>query len=314
METPGLRVFLSLRIFLLFILFVILCPPFAGADPQSQAREEQWALAEHLFGSGDYYRAITEYKRFLFYFPEDGRSAAASLRIVESYLRGGWWNEGLQAGHRFLEQGLSQEHEDRLLLMMAFCSLQLGRQEEALGWLRRILDRSRDPQVLGSAQYLMAEAHARAGRWQESQGVLEHIAPGHLLHGRARRASQALNRGREELLHRKSPWKAGLLAFLLPGAGHLYCGRKRDAFVVFSVNAAFIAATVEAIEKDNPPLAAGMALAELIWYSGNIFSAVGSAHKHNRRLKERLLEEILLPWDRLDPWRRDGDGRWRRVP
>ncbi len=121
-------------------------------------------------------------------------------------------------------------------------------------------------------------------------------------------------RFRRTPLPEKSPWMAGLLAAILPGAGHLYSGRTRDAALVFSVNGAFVAATLEAIQKDNHALAGGLAMAELLWYSGNIFSAVGSAHKYNRIVRTQLLDEIRLPaeWvEQLPPL--EGWG-WRKVP
>ena len=50
-------------------------------------------------------------------------------------------------------------------------------------------------------------------------------------------------------LKRKNPTIAGILA-IVPGAGHLYCERKRDAFVSFLLNGAMIYAAYEAFDND----------------------------------------------------------------
>src|SRR5687767_7733329 len=44
------------------------------------------AFADALFNEGDYYRAITEYKRFLFLVPADARAGRVQLQVGRSYL------------------------------------------------------------------------------------------------------------------------------------------------------------------------------------------------------------------------------------
>jgi hypothetical protein len=265
-------------------------PAAWGQDPHAEA---QWGLAEHLFGTNEYYRAITEYKRFLFYFPQDPRSQAAHLRVAEAYVRGQWWRDGQRAAREFVEQGAVGEPRARALFLLAVCQMQLNLPTEARASLEEVVRSSQDAELRGRAQYLVGEIRGRAGEWAEAAKALERVEPRSGLGGMA---SQGAERIRSETpLPEKSPWVAGALAAVLPGAGHLYADRARDAALVFSVNAAFTAATVEAIRKENYALAGGLAAVELLWYSGNIFSAVGSIHKHNRSLGQPLLETIQLP-------------------
>ena len=95
----------------------------------------------------------------------------------------------------------------------------------------------------------------------------------------------------KEQLKYKDPTAAGLLA-IVPGAGHLYCERHRDALVSFLVNGALIFAAYEAFDHDQNALGGIVALFEVGLYSGNIYSAVSSAHKYNRYEKDRFLKYL----------------------
>ena len=96
---------------------------------------------------------------------------------------------------------------------------------------------------------------------------------------------------RKSDLKTKSPTLAGILA-VIPGAGHLYCGRYRDATVAFILNSAMIYAAYEAFDHDQNVLGGLITFFELGFYAGNIYSAVGSAHKHNRSVKKGFLDYL----------------------
>jgi len=93
------------------------------------------------------------------------------------------------------------------------------------------------------------------------------------------------------LLKRKNPTTAGLLA-IIPGAGHLYCERKKDALISFLLNGAMIYAAYEAFDHDLDAIGGIITFFELGFYSGNIYSAVSSAHKYNRDEKSRFLNYL----------------------
>ena len=95
-----------------------------------------------------------------------------------------------------------------------------------------------------------------------------------------------------ERLPYKSPSTAGVLAAVLPGSGHVYCDRYKDGVVAFLLNGLFIWATLEAFDNDQEVLGGILGFLELGWYSGNIYSAVNTAHKYNRSLKNDYLKNL----------------------
>jgi hypothetical protein len=114
-----------------------------------------------------------------------------------------------------------------------------------------------------------------------------------LFYARAQKVQQIV--AEESEVKRKNPALAGFLAALIPGAGHLYCDRPRDATIAFVFTGAFAWATYEAFNQDHEGLGVGLAVITAAFYGGNIYSAVNVAHKYNDRQEQRQQE-------RLDPY------------
>lgn len=279
-----ISLFLALGVVVSHVFVVSVC------SAQDQQADFQWALAEHLSGKGEHYRAITEYERFVFYFPSDARVGLARVRILESYVAGRWWPEGIKAaGEALQEPELSGELRCRLLELLGICHMRMGESAKGREALSSALEVCESPSARDRIRLLMAELEAGLGRWGAVSEALEKVEAKGVQGWTAREQAAKIRQG-EPSCRERSPWMAAVLAGLFPGAGHAYLGRWEDAALVFTVNGAFLGATLEAIQKKQPALAGGMALAELMWYSGNIFSAVSNAHKHNR--------ELVLEWSR----------------
>ncbi len=93
------------------------------------------------------------------------------------------------------------------------------------------------------------------------------------------------------LLPSKSPWLAGGLSALAPGAGSAYGGRWSEAALAFFINALFIGATLEAAEEDDDDLALVLGIGALAFYAGNIYAAVNGAYKFNDRIRAAYLAQ-----------------------
>lgn len=97
---------------------------------------------------------------------------------------------------------------------------------------------------------------------------------------------------------KKSPFLAGALSALLPGAGQVYNGSFESAAVAFALNAVLIGATVELARKDLPFAATTTGLAASVFYVGNILNAADLSSRKNDRASSRFREEVervLLP-------------------
>jgi len=96
-----------------------------------------------------------------------------------------------------------------------------------------------------------------------------------------------------QLLLEKSEESKGVAGLaIIPGAGHLYCERYKDAAIAFILNSAMIYAAYEAFDNNLDALGGIITFFELGFYSGNIYSAVNCAHKYNRNANKNFFEYL----------------------
>jgi hypothetical protein len=106
---------------------------------------------------------------------------------------------------------------------------------------------------------------------------------------RLKRLTEELNN--KKFISQKNPRLAGILS-VIPGAGYAYCERYQDALIAFLLNGGLIYAAYESFEDHNHALGGVIAFVEFGFYTGNIYGAVTSAHKYNRKQTSRFIEQL----------------------
>jgi Outer membrane lipoprotein len=222
---------------------------------------EVWDYAEELFREGEYFRAISEYKRLLHYFPQSPQARPAQVRIEQALLRGG---EPAQAIDEL--SGLLQRPE-------------LAPLRGDLLYLRGLGRLELEPE----APYTLRERHIE--RALDDLGAIPPDWPGS---AGARGFVEAMQHPRD--VPSKSPWLAGGLSAVLPGAGSVYVGNYAEGALAFFINALFIGATVQAFHRDNDGLGAVLGVGALAFYGGAIYAAANGAHRYNDRARSAYLD------------------------
>ena len=251
--------------------------------------EGQFQFAEHYFQKGEYYRAIGEYERFIYFFPEATQVELASYKIGLAYLRGERYQEAIQALELLIERAPNSAHAIKAYLRIGEAYVQLKRYDEALINLENLITVAPDQNIRDDAYYECGWVYLEKGFRENAQACFDKISAQNREKYRLRKLLKELDN--KKALKRKDPTTAGLLA-IIPGAGHLYCQRYRDALVSFLVNGALILAAYETFDNDQNALGGIIAFAELGFYSGNIYSAVSSAHKYNRDEQNRFFRYL----------------------
>jgi tetratricopeptide (TPR) repeat protein len=251
--------------------------------------DRQFQFAEQYFQKGAYYRAIGEYERFIYFFPEAEEVELAKYKIGLAYLRGERYEEAIEAFGHLVEERPDSRYAVKSYLGISEAYAQLRRYDEAVINLENLITIAPDQDIKDEAYYQCGWVHLDRGLWENAKVHFNKISP---KNREKYRLEQFLNKlDNKEQLKYKDPTAAGLLA-IVPGAGHLYCERYRDALVSFLVNGALIFAAYEAFDHDQNALGGMVALFEVGLYSGNIYSAVSSAHKYNRNEKDRFLKYL----------------------
>lgn len=275
-----------------------------GSGRSSPVQEGILDVAEKFFQKGQYDAAITEYKRHLFYFPEDIQRGAILYKIGLSYLNYEQWDHArvyLSAAQKQTGSDEKLRYQSQLRIGQSF--LGQDRPEQAQEVLRDLL---RDPIVArekdraADVQYWLGTCALKSGDWVEALGIfhwLEREVPGSVFAIQGRRLSRAAQEG-YHLSHR-SPTLAAVFSTLIPGSGQIYCGRLWDGLFSLALNASVGYLTVDAF-RDGRRLD-GLLLASLLWsrfYFGGQKNATRYAREYNGRVLEEHLEgyrELMTP-------------------
>ena len=261
--------------------------------------ERQFQFAEQYFQKGEYYRAIGEYERFIYFFPLSDKVELARYRIGLSFLKGERYEDAIQAFNVLIEEYRDTQYALKSYLGISEAYVWLKGYDMAITSLNNVITITTDlpvrvrtqtgQEIRDKAYWKKGWAYLEMGLWEKARDSFERISPQNRERYNLKKILIEIDRRLP--LKRKNPTIAGLLA-IVPGAGHLYCERKRDAFISFFLNGAMIYAAYEAFDHDLDVLGGIITFFELGFYSGNIYSAVSSAHKYNRDEKNKFLNYL----------------------
>lgn len=288
--------------FLICILFVI---PAQNRAYQEERPDEdkQMALADHFMKIGEYSQAIIEYRRFLYLYPQSQRREEVHFKIAEAYYTSGQY----EAAISFLKMTVQEFPEGNFIMefyiLMGRSLMGLKRLKEAREIFYFVIGSTSSWFLKYRARSFLAECYVMEERWKEAIEVMEATELDSPFRAEAERYASHLKA--IDSIPYRSPKVAGILSAVLPGAGHLYCGRPMDALTAFIANSTLIAGAVEAFQKDQKGLGLVLSAIELVLYGGTIFSAVTSAHKFNRNEKGKYLDMIRIRMGYLNEERRN---------
>jgi tetratricopeptide (TPR) repeat protein len=252
--------------------------------------EKMLSFADSLFERGDYYRAITEYERVIFFYPDHELAKAARFQIARSYLKGDRLDQAIER-LKALSMDLPNEAIGRKAsFMLGEAYYQKREYSRAADYFESYIETYPGDERVDAARIRIGWSYLRQGKWQQAGEEFAKLPSDSPLHTQA----EGLIEGAQDYpgIPTKSPTLAGGLSAVLPGAGQLYVNRPGDALVSFLLNGAFIWATVEAFQNDNDVTGGILLFFESGWYLGNIYNAVNGAHKYNRRNEQKFLDGL----------------------
>ncbi len=282
---------------LLFLTLVVTLSCLLVA-PIVFAQEEEKSLlgfAHHLFDRWHYYQAVTEYERFIYYNPDHPSVSEARLKIAFCYKLGEQYSKSIELFSTLINEYPGQEYSIVAAYNIGDCYRLDGDYEEALIQFNAFVEDYPDHPLADKAQWNSAWIYIDMEDYPSAKDHLFLVRESSTYQSSAQELASAI----EELPHlpRKSPRLAGFLAAVIPGSGHLYTGEKKQALFTFFTNALLIFGTYEAFNRDLYVAGGFLSIFALNYYSGNIFGALNSAHKYNRRVKDAYLEGYKLRYE-----------------
>jgi len=250
----------------------------------------QFNLAQLFFHEEDYFRAITEYKRFIYFFPQSSLLEMAYFKVGEAHYKGERWKDAIDAFEKLREKFPQGDITDRSYYFSGMSYFHQKNYNYSRKYFKKIIRLTKENKLLNDARLQIALSWIEEEKWQNALDSIGEIDEESSLRGFADNIAFGLDE--IDKLPLKSPVIAGTLAAVVPGSGHFYTGRKKDGITAFLINGAFIWGAIESYNNENYAVAGILTFFELGWYLGNIYSAVGSAHKYNKRMKDGYIRNL----------------------
>lgn len=251
--------------------------------------DQQFQFAETLLENRQYRRAAEEYQRFAFFFPHDSRQRTAIFKAGQALLMA---KDPAAALDRF-KQIASRQMPDSIAVesyfMIVECHLQMNNITHAVLELNNLIAMSTDIQVRDRSYYRLGWLYIDQTDWASARRSFARISTS----GRSRYRIDDLERelNQADQLPDRNPALAGTLS-LIPGAGQLYCNRYEDALIAFALNVGLFWAAYDAFDQEQYALGGLLSFVGLGFYAGNIYSAVGDAHKFNQNRNKQFGESL----------------------
>lgn len=242
-------------------------------------------LAKHLSRTGNPDEAITEYKRFLFFHPDDVRAASIYREIAFAYRSQGLWQDAINTLLNAVQSAEDNEEKSEYQLDLAVTLIAVKNYDLAILETIKVILRTPSGPQYRRALFLQSIAYIYQFRWEEAREALKNYS-----------SDESLNRYFDEAVNltQKSPRTAKILSAILPGSGQIYAGDWKGGLNAFALNGVLGYVTVDSILD-------GLYVDALLWvyfifqryYQGNLYRAGKAAEDFNIHANHRTTDNIL---------------------
>ena len=242
-------------------------------------------LGDHFSKLENYDAAITEYKRFLFFHPNDARAARSYQKIGIAYRAQGLWQEAISTMRNAVLHALNHEEKSEYQLELAVTLIASQNYDLARFELIRGTMRTTSGPLYQRALFLQAVVYIYQFRWEEAREVLRHYTTDEMLD---KLFDKAVN------LPQKSPKIAKVLSAILPGAGQVYASNWRDGLNALALNGVFGFVTVDSVlDRHYVDAITWTYFIFRRYYLGNLYQAGKAVNDFNDDTSRRAADDIL---------------------
>ncbi len=266
------------------LFFLMLTHPFF-CDFTAIAEKNPLVLGAHFFKLENYDAAITEYKRFLFFHPDDTRAAETYHKIGLGYRTQGLWQHAISAMRNAVQHAAAKEEKSEYQLELAVTLIATQNYDLARLELIKVTIRNPSGPLYQRALFLQAVAHIYQFQWEQTREVLRNYTTDEMLD---KLLEDAVN------LPRKSTRVAKVLSAILPGAGQIYAGNWRSGLNALALNGALGFVAVDtALDRHYVDAALWTHFIFLRYYQGNFYRAGKAVDEFNENASRRAADNIL---------------------
>ena len=293
---PWLRIILISFWFLLLFYFSDIL--HAAEKGILLSEEVQLKVADSFLEEKEYYRAVTEFKKFLILFPDSNQFDYVYWRLGQAYYLGSEYDQAVKSFSSLKDRYYRSPYTPNAVYYEGLSYWKLRQYEKARASLEDLVREFPDSEAAPESLIASSLVSLDEEDIPASKKSLDQLLKGYPDYVKSKPAQDALDLlDHYQNRPQKSPFLAGVLSAVLPGAGYFYAEHYADGFTAFLVNALFIAGTITAIHQENYGLAAIVGGVGLPFYFGNIYGAANAAKKWNLAVRKELRNQIYLTLD-----------------
>ena len=286
--------------FLLIIFLTVTLLSFVTAEEPIEyyTPENVRKFADFLYEQGDYLRAAGEYQRYLFYITEE-RTESEQIRykIALCYRFAGNGEQAIQNFETVLHTYPQSQFASRAYYQIGATYFLMDQFEQSARFLHEALPHIIDTRQHAEAEQLIGLSYLMQKQWSEAGEVFKTLQGSGVIAVREKASVYQNYAEAGAQLPIRSPFVAGILSTIVPGAGRLYSGfRMGDALTSLLTVGLTGWQTYDGFRRDGLTSVKGWTLGALsgIFYVGNIYGSVISARVYNRHIEDEFLATLSV--------------------
>jgi outer membrane protein assembly factor BamD (BamD/ComL family) len=290
-----MRLSIGVLALLIFCFFPPLHSPWASEKGILLTEDTELKVADAFMDEREYYRAITEYKKFLILFPESGKADYALFKIGMANYHGEEYEVSARTLANLREKYPESTYASEALYFEGLGYWKLKKYADAKTALEEVAasypDSDHAPLALiANVMLALDQDNVNASRQDMEKMIAAY--PDYPASMRAKESFELFDQYQE--LPKKSEILAGIMSAVVPGSGYIYAEHYGDGITAFFINALAIAGTVTAISNENYAVAVIVGGVGLPFYIGNIYGSANAAKKWNIAVRNELRNRISV--------------------
>lgn len=285
--------------FLLIISLTIVFLPHTSAEAPIEyyTPENVLKFAGFLYEQGDYIRAAGEYQRYLFYLSEESKkSEQIRYKIALCYRFAGENEQAIRSFEMLLQSHPQSQFASRVYYQIGATYFLMDQFEKSARFLRETLPHITNTQQHAEAEQLIGLSYLMQRQWSEADEIFKTLEESSIISVREKASVYHSYAEAGTHLPNRSPFLAGTLSTIVPGAGRLYTGRIGDALTSLLTVGISGWQAYDGFRRDGISSAKGWTLGTIggILYVGNIYGSVVAARVYNRRIEDEFLATVSV--------------------
>jgi tetratricopeptide (TPR) repeat protein len=271
---------------MIFLFGLTLLVNVADAQTDYYSKDNLFKFAEYLQSQGEYHRAIGEYRRYLFFYPEE--SDPILRRIVACHVQTEEFGESINILQQLHRKSPKSQSATATLYQIGYCYLLMEAHENSIAHIEFSLKEINHSADSWKFRHLLGLNSLHQKEWKDATELYEGLI-------QYPEAKAFLNYARNgQMLPRKNPFFAAALSAVVPGTGKMYTGLYGDGGYTMLTLALTGWQTYDGFHKNGLRSAKGWIMATLtgFFYFGNIYGSFIAAKLHNKRLEDEFLYQM----------------------